>query len=243
MGGMQALEWAANYPAQVESIIPISTPGRAYPQSIAYRKSQRKAIMMDPLWNNGNYYNGLPPKQGIEVARLIGFISYRTEKEFAHRFGRDHRDDSIYDINSRFEVESYLEHHGKKLAQWFDANTYLYLSKTMDLHDMGYGFSSYEEGLQRIRSKVLMLGVDSDILFPCYQQKEVVNILKKKNPNVEYREIHSLYGHDAFLVEEKKVENIISDYLTKIETDAKRKLSSQIDKFEFRNKKVAQFSN
>ncbi len=228
MGGMQALEWAAIYPECVESIIPISTPGRAYPQSIAYRKSQRKAIMMDPLWNNGNYYGGARPKQGIELARLIGFISYRTEKEFAHRFGREHRDASIYDIDGRFEVESYLEHHGKKLAQWFDANTYLYLSKAMDLHDMGFGFSSYKDGLQRIHSKVLMLGVNSDILFPCYQQKEIVNILKEINPNVAYREINSLYGHDAFLVEEKQVADIIADYLNKIESDSKNKVSLRV---------------
>jgi homoserine O-acetyltransferase len=213
MGAMQAMEWAALYPDMVESIIPISAPGRAYPQSIALRKSQRKAIMNDPDWQGGDYYGHSVPARGLELARFIGFITYRSEPEFAQRFGRDHRDDSIYDISARFEIESYLEHHGKKLATWFDANTYLYLSKAMDLHDMGRDRGSYEEGIQHIQSKVLVIGVDSDILFPCYQQKEFVDILGRTNPNVKYREMQSLYGHDAFLVEEAQVSRIIRDYV------------------------------
>lgn len=214
MGGMQALEWAALYPDFVHSIIPIATPGRAYPQSIAYRRAQRKAIMMDPNWNEGRYYTTTIPSQGIELARMVGFITYRSEKEFARRFSRDIQEDELLTIDGRFEIEKYLEHHGKKLAEWFDANTYLYLSKAMDLHDLGYGFSSYEEGIQRIKSSVCMIGFDSDLLFPIYQQKEVAGILSKTNPNVHFHEIETIFGHDAFLLEHQQLTKIIRDFLT-----------------------------
>ena len=149
---------------------------------------------------------------------MIGFITYRSEPEFAERFGRDHRDSNIYDLTARFEVESYLEHHGKKLAQWFDANTYLYLSKSMDLHDLGRGYNSYEEGIQQIQAHTLCIGVESDILFPNYQQKEFINILSKTNPNAVYKEIKSLYGHDAFLIEEEQINAVITEFLVKIES-------------------------
>jgi len=213
MGGMQALEWAAMYPDSVNSIMCMAAPGRAYPQSIALRKAQRRAIMMDPDWCKGHYYGKSIPAAGIEVARMIGHITYRTEMEFAQRFGRDHHDDDLYALTSKFEIENYLEYQGTKLAARFDANTYLYLSKAMDLHDMGYRCESYEQGLQRIRAKTLVMGIDSDILFPTYQQKEIVDILKMTNNDVQYREITSIKGHDGFLVEQEQVTQLVRDYL------------------------------
>lgn len=221
MGGMQALEWAAMYPEMVESIIPICSPGRAYPQSIAYRKAQRKAIMNDPDWRGGNYYGISYPRKGIETARMMGFITYRSEQEFARRFCRNHHDKNLFDLLGRFEVESYLEYHGSKLTTWYDPNTYLYLSKAMDLHDLGRGFKSYEQGIQRIKAKTLVIGVDSDILFPNYQQKEIVNILSKTNPHVYYQEVKSIYGHDAFLIEVEQISSFIKEFLKTIETKGK----------------------
>ncbi|MFZ5515522.1 MAG: homoserine O-acetyltransferase MetX [Candidatus Zhuqueibacterota bacterium] len=216
MGGMQALEWAAMFPDQVESIIPIASPGRAYPQSIAFRKAQRKAIMLDPDWRSGNYYGVSIPQRGLELARMIGHITYRSEREFAVRFGRSVCDEQFYDINGRFEVEDYLEHQGQKLARWFDANTYLYLSKAMDFHDLGFGFKSYEEGVRRIRSKLLIIGIDSDLLFPVHQQKEIVRILRYANPDIYYEEVESLYGHDAFLVEKEQVSTLVGEFLREV---------------------------
>ena len=215
LGGMQALEWAALFPEKVESIVPIAVPGRAYPQSIAYRKVQRKAIMMDPNWENGHYYGNGVPDKGIEVARMIGFISYRTEREFATRFERKFADGDYLDIQGRFEIEQYLEHHAQKLAKWFDANTYLYLSKAMDLHDLGYGFQSYEAGVQRIKAAALIIGFDSDILFPIYQQKELADILGETNSQTFFQEVKTLYGHDAFLLEKEQLTEIISEFLDK----------------------------
>ena len=219
MGAMQAMEWAALYPEKVESILPISAPGRAYPQSIAFRKAQRKAIMNDPDWQGGNYYGKSTPARGIELARMIGFITYRSETEFAQRFGRELADENLIDLTSRFEIESYLEYHGQKLAKWFDANTYLYLSKAMDLHDLGRGYQSYEAGIQKIKARTRIIGIDSDLLFPYYQQEEFARILRETNPDVKFIKIHSLYGHDAFLVEERQISEIVRQNIEKTESD------------------------
>ena len=214
MGGMQALEWAALYPEMVDSIIPLAAPGRAYPQSIAYRKAQRRAIMMDPNWQQGHYYDSVAPKEGIEVARMMGFVTYRTEREFADRFGRRHYDEDPLTLTSRFEIEQYLEYHGKKLADWFDANTYLYLSKAMDLHDLGRGYDSYQAGIQRIKSAACLIGFDSDLLFPCYQQQEIAEILGETNPRACYREVATEFGHDGFLIEIEQLSDIINQFLS-----------------------------
>lgn len=212
MGGMQAMDWAVAYPEMVGSIISIAAPGRVYPQSIAFRKAQRKAIMLDPNWQNGDYYEGNYPVDGVETARMIGFISYRSEQEWRERFGRNTADDDMLRIESRFEIESYLEYHGKKLTERFDANSYIYLSKSMDLHDLGQGQSSYETGVQRIQCPVLMIGFDSDLLFPCYQQREVVDILQDVNSHAYYSEIQTIYGHDAFLIEEAAIASAINTF-------------------------------
>lgn len=209
MGGMQALEWGALYPDHVDTVISFAAPGRAYPQSIAFRKSQRKAIMMDPDWLGGDYYDKAYPKNGIELARMMGVISYRSEEEFAQRFGRNHENGNIFDLTSRFEVEKYLEYQGQKLMDHFDPNTYLYLSKAMDLHDLGYGYRSYEEGVRRITCNLVMVGLSSDLLFPIHQQKEVVDILRMTNKNVRYEEIDTIHGHDAFLLEQEQINTLV----------------------------------
>ncbi len=213
MGGMQALEWSAQYPDYVKSLIVIGAPGKSYPQSIAFRKAQRKAIMNDPEWCDGHYYGRSFPDSGMELARFIGFISYRTELEFAGRFGRNHNGDDMYEFDSEFEIEKYLQHQGKKLSKWFDANSYLYLSKAMDLHDLGYDSSSYEEGIQRIKANTLIVGQSSDILFPVYRQKEIVDALKKVNNKVIYKEIETIYGHDAFLLEQDQINSLVENHL------------------------------
>ena len=213
MGGMQAMEWAALFPETVRSIIPFAAPGRAYPQSIAYRKAQRKAIMLDPAWQEGQYYDSEPPVKGIELARIVGFITYRTEKEFAGRFGRNLAEEELLDLHGRFEIEHYLEYHGRKLATWFDANSYLYLSKAMDLHDLGHGATSWEAGVQRIKARTLMIGFNSDLLFPCYQQEEVATLLRKGGANARYCEIDSIYGHDAFLLEKDAISKVVHQFM------------------------------
>jgi homoserine O-acetyltransferase len=161
--------------------------------------------MNDSKWNNGNYDN--QPQQGISLARKIAMISYRSYNSFNKKFARDRKK-----VNSKeniFEIESYLNYQGTKLTKRFDANTYLYLSKAMDLNDVGKDRGGIAVALKRIKSKTMCVGIDSDILYPVEEQKEIMN----KIPNAEYAEINSLHGHDAFLIEFDQLDKIIREFI------------------------------
>ncbi|MHB1050042.1 MAG: homoserine O-acetyltransferase MetX [Bacteroidota bacterium] len=215
LGGMQVLEWAIMYPKMVETIIPIATSARHSAWSIGFNDLGRQAIMNDPDWRNGEYYEHGQPKKGLSLARQIAMISYRSEREFAQRFGREKRtptgNDPLerYDEQNLFQVESYLRYQGKKLVDRFDANTYLKISRTMDLHDVTIDRGSLEEVLGAISMPTLNIGIDSDILYPAVEQREIA----RKIPGAEYREITSPYGHDAFLIEYEQMERFVSSFL------------------------------
>lgn len=219
MGGMQALEWAVTYPDFLDSVIPIATSGRLSAQAIAYNEVQRQAIIMDPNWNNGDYYGREVPARGLSLARMIGTITYKSDESWNFKFGRafnGKQNGGYYSFNSRFEVENYLHYQGMKLVKRFDANCYLYLTKAMDLHDVGRGYPSYKEALQRIRAKCLMIGIRSDILYPPHYQKEVAEILREAGRPAYYMELNSPYGHDAFLIEFDMMTPIIRGFLESI---------------------------
>lgn len=194
MGGMQALEWAVTYPDFVEGAAVIAAPGYTSAQAIAYNKVGREAVMLDPAWQNGNYYGGAGPVSGMSIARALGMISYQSEPSMARKFGRNTR-------NGNFEVENYLAYQGERLVKRFDANSYLYLLRALDLHDLSSGYTSYEAALARITARVLVVGVSSDILYPPYQQEELVSILQRQGVHTEYQVIESPYGHDGFLID------------------------------------------
>lgn len=219
MGGMQVLEWAVMYPDFMDSIITIAAPGRLSPQGIAFNEVAREAIMLDPCWNQGNYYDSpQKPACGLKIARMLGTITYKSDQSMNQRFGRNLADEHKreLELSDKFAVESYLQYQGQKLVQRFDANSYLYLTKAMDLHDLGRNRSSYEEALAAIKARVLSVGISSDFLFPAYQQKEIVKILQAHNRRGCYREINSPHGHDAFLIEFQKLNKIMKDFLEKL---------------------------
>ncbi|HHY59583.1 MAG TPA: homoserine O-acetyltransferase [Clostridia bacterium] len=219
MGGMQVLEWAVHYSDMLRSAIPIATAGRLAAQTIAYNQTQREAIFLDPHWNGGNYYDGEPPRRGLALARMIGTITYKSLPAWENKFARafsGFRPGDYYEFQQRFEVENYLLYQGEKLVKRFDANTYLYLTKAMDLHDIGYPFNSYEEAFRRIKVPVLSIGVSSDFLYPTYQQKEIVSMIIKTGGQAYYEEIHSPYGHDGFLIEFEQQNRIISRFLKEV---------------------------
>ncbi len=216
MGGMQVLEWAISYPDFMEAVIPIATSGRLSAQGIAYNQTQRLAIMQDPLWNNGDYPLGGGPGKGLSLARMIGTITYKSDQSWTKKFGRtfsSHDPRDIFEFDQCFEVENYLHYQGRKLVDRFDANTYLYLTKAMDLHDVGRNRSSYEEALAQIRCRVLSIGITSDFLYPTHWQKELVQILRRAGRNARYAEIESPYGHDAFLIEFRQMADIMERFL------------------------------
>ncbi len=213
MGGMIAMEYAARFMDDVEKMIMISASGRPGPQSIAYRYVQRQVILNDPAYCDGWYYGRQEkPVKSMSVARQIGNITYRSQQEFEERFGRS-RTGRGYRFTPDFQVESYLHHMGNKLANNFDANSFLYLSKAMDLYSLGYGFPSYEDGVKRIRAKSLIIGVSTDMLFPIEEQISVYEILKEEGRNAYFERLESNAGHDAFLVEVEYFTKRIKDFL------------------------------
>ncbi|MCB1042917.1 MAG: homoserine O-acetyltransferase [Acidobacteria bacterium] len=212
-GGMLSLEYAACFPDQVDRLISISATGRTGPQSIAYRYVQRQVILNDPAYQGGWYYDtDQKPVGSMAVARQIGNITYRSRQEWEDRFGRG-RTGSGYSYGPDFQVESYLHHMGHKLAHQFDANSFLLLTKAMDLFSLGYGFNSYREGVARIKSPSLIMGVGTDMLFPVDEQEAVYLALKNEGNDTQFRQLNANSGHDSFLVEVEYFGTAIQDFL------------------------------
>ncbi len=216
MGGMQVLEWMVSYPERVRSVIPISTAMRHSPQQIAFNEVGRQAIIADANWNNGDYYGGAPPSSGLSVARMIGHITYMSDKSMAEKFGRRLKDNHAgAKFAMDFEVEGYLHHQGMSFVERFDANSYLYITKAIDLFDVTRG-RTLAEVFKNVSAKVLVIAFKSDWLYPAYQTQEIVRACKLSNLDATYCEIESSYGHDAFLLETKEETYLIKHFLERV---------------------------
>ncbi len=206
MGGMSSLAYALMYPDEVDHLITISAATRALPFTIAVRSLQREIIRCDPAFNNGQYAQDKEPESGMVLARKLGLMSYRAAEEWHQRFNRarvsaDRKSEDRFGIE--FEVESYLDYNAHKFVKTFDANSYLYLSRAMDLFDVADHGGSVNAGLAMIQTKnALVIGVETDILFPVHQQKEIADGISKAGRQVEYVQLDSINGHDSFLVDE-----------------------------------------
>ena len=216
IGGMQVLQWAVEYPQLMKSIIPLSTTSILSPQAIAFNKIGRRSIMLDPKWSNGDYYKDMPVLDGLALARMVAHITYLSEEGMRQKFGRDSRDRSIFDMDDSFEVEHYLDHQGYGFIKRFDANSYIYLSKAMDIFDLSRGHNSMEAALSKIEAKVLTITFSSDWLFPPYQTEELVATLKSLGKTIEYHKCESAKGHDAFLIEYDLINPIIKSFLDEL---------------------------
>jgi len=215
MGGMQVLQWAAAYPDAVASVIPIATTSRHSAQQIAFNEVGRQAIMADPDWNEGNYYDSKPPARGLAVARMVGHITYMSDESMREKFGRRLRDKEKYgfDFSIDFEVESYLRYRGSRFVDRFDANSYLYITKAMDYFDVTNGSQSLGAVMERTAARFLVISFTSDWLYPSYQSLEIVKALRGRNKDVAYCELPSNYGHDAFLVDVGGQTEIVRGFL------------------------------
>lgn len=215
MGGMQALEWSLDYPEAVGSVMAIATTARLSPQGIAFNWVGREAIMSDVNWKKGNYEEKVPEK-GLSIARMLGHITYLSDESMDKKFGRrlQELDSYSYDFSYNFEVESYLNYKGQSFVERFDANSYLYISRAMDYFDL----AAKDGGdlaltMSKIKSDYLVVSFSSDWLFPPYQSKQIVRALQNNSIDVTYCDIHSAYGHDAFLLETETIGRLISDFL------------------------------
>ena len=217
VGGMQVLRWCADYPSMVASAIPLATTTRRSAQAIAFNEVARQAIMADPDWNNGDYYDGPGPAHGLAVARMIGHVTYLSDESMREKFGRRlHRSALSFDFTGDFQVESYLHHQGKKFVTRFDANSLLFITKAADYFDLERGGSNrlINEALATV--SFLVISFTSDWLYPTYQSRNIVSALKKNGSDVSFCEIEAQCGHDAFLLPNKRLDGLISGFLDRV---------------------------
>ncbi|MEM7411528.1 MAG: homoserine O-acetyltransferase [Myxococcota bacterium] len=213
LGGMQSLGIAALAPERVGRVVSISAALRSHPQSIALRFVQRQAVMADADWRDGHYYGQSFPHRGQKIAREIGTITYRSGPEWQGRFGRARTDgDAVPRLDEDFEVERYLAYQGEKFCLQYDANSYLYISKAMDLFDLGEPGEG-QPGIDAVSCPTLVIGVTSDVLFPVWQQRELAEALRKNGAAVTYVELDAPYGHDTFLIDRERVGEALQVHL------------------------------
>ena len=218
MGAMQALQWAIDFPDRILNIIHIAGALKHSAQNIAFHEVGRQAIMSDPIWKNGKYFeNNEVPERGLSVARMIAHITYLSENAMHRKFGRklQSRDIISFGFDADFQIESYLRHQGRSFVERFDANSYLYLTRAMDYFDHS---ETYRKTLEFINNendniKYLIISFTSDWLFPTRENKEIVETLNSLSRNVSFLEIDTDKGHDSFLLDEPDLDIAMKGFL------------------------------
>ncbi len=216
LGGMSALAFCTLFPEMSHGLVAISSTARANPFAIALRSLQREIIRSDPAWMSGNYPQERPPLVGMRLARKLGMITYRSAEEWDQRFGRERvggEHDAGDQFGVDFEVESYLEHHANKFIGQFDPNCYLYLSRAMDLFDVAEHSGCVVTELSKPGvDRALVIGVETDFLFPLHEQEQMAECLERPDREVEFVALPSLHGHDSFLVDMDGFRPVIARY-------------------------------
>ncbi len=204
MGGMQALQFVANFPDKTKTAIPIACTASHSAQNIALNELGRQAIMADKNWNNGNYFNTeSSPNNGLAVARMAAHITYLSKKSLEDKFGRklQERDSLKFSFDADFQIESYLRHQGNAFVDRFDANSYLYITRAMDYFDLIKQYKgNLSNAFKNSKTKFFIISFTSDWLYPTLENKEVVIALNAAGANVGFIEINSDKGHDSFLL-------------------------------------------
>ncbi|KAI9905348.1 hypothetical protein PsorP6_013566 [Peronosclerospora sorghi] len=195
LGGIQALEFAAQFPRRLSRLVGLACTHQTTPGTVAFRRVQRRAILADPKYDDGNYESGMP-LEGMKIARELGMTCYRSREEFDARFDWNPTG-PMHFKTATFEVESYMEYQANKFARSFDPNCYLLLSKAMDLANLGRHSLSLAEGTSRIKTDTLIIGIKQDLLIPIEEQRNLVSILQSYGQNAQLVEVDSKFGHDA----------------------------------------------
>jgi homoserine O-acetyltransferase/O-succinyltransferase len=214
MGGMQALQWAVQHPDAVRSVIALATSPRHSAQQIAFNEIARRAVMADPHWRGGDYYDGDPPRSGLAVARMLGHVTYLSDRSMTRKFGRRlGTGGPECSFGREFEVARYLEHQGQAFVDRFDANSLLYLTRAIDDFDLVPDGGTLADAFSGTEADLLLLTFSSDWLYPPYHLERVAEAASAAGRRVSYREIPSDYGHDAFLLEHEAQEPLIRAFL------------------------------
>lgn len=217
MGGMSALAYALLFPGEVDSLVSLSSATHSEPFAIAIRSLQRELIRSDGAWQGGHYAAGEGPREGMRLARKLGMISYRSAKEWAERFGRERAAAGGEPFGPEFEVEAYLESRATAFVGSFDPNSYLYLSRAMDLFDVAEHGGGVDQAMKRLKLKqALVVGVETDILFPLHQQKALADALGRAGVATHYLPLPSKQGHDSFLVDMERFRPAVGGFLAEL---------------------------
>ena len=222
MGGMIALQWALDYPDVVKGCAIIASTPRLTAQNIAFNAVARQAIMVDPNFNDGDYYEGERPHNGLAVARMMAHITYLSEQGLDQKFGRRMQNPEVTSANGfdkDFAVESYLRYQGSSFVDKFDANTYLYITKAMDQFDPFPTPEITARRLQKVNARIMVMSFDTDWRFDTSRSKELVKILNWHNKNVSFEEYTSSHGHDAFLLKATDYQQSLATFMLRLYQD------------------------
>jgi homoserine O-acetyltransferase len=220
LGGMQAMQWAISYPRRIAHAVVIASTPRLSAQNIAFNEVARRAIITDPDFCDGHFYKeNKIPKRGLAVARMIGHITYLSDDDMAQKFGRSlrKREDYSYDFGVDFEIESYLRYQGEKFSSYFDANSYLLITKALDYFDPSLKTQgSLARAFACVESEFLVVSFSTDWRFPPERSHEIVTALMQNNRRVVYAEIDAPHGHDAFLMDDPKYHELVRHYFQRV---------------------------
>lgn len=219
LGAMQALAWAIRYPQRLRHSIVIACAPNLSAQNIAFNEVARQAILTDPDFHDGNYQvHNAVPKRGLRVARMVGHITYLSDDEMASKFGRELKHGKPgYSFDTEFEIESYLRHQGNKFAEYFDANTYLRITKALDYFDPAFEHGgSLSRALQAVTAGVLVVSFTTDWRFSPERSREIVRALLDNRAQVTYAEIDAPHGHDAFLLDDPRYHRLVAAYFERV---------------------------
>jgi homoserine O-acetyltransferase len=221
LGGMQALQWSIDLPGRIRHALVVAAAPKLTAENIAFNDVARQAILTDPEFHGGHFYrHGARPTRGLRLARMLGHITYLSDDQMAEKFGRKRRPDAgSYGFGVEFEVESYLRYQGDKFAGWFDANTYLLMTKALDYFDPAEPHGGdLAAALARAQAKFLVVSFTTDWRFSPARSREIVNALVKNRQDVSYVEIASQHGHDSFLMDDHYYHAVMGAYMGRIDT-------------------------
>jgi homoserine O-acetyltransferase len=218
LGGMQALDWAIRYPTRIRNALVIAAAPNLSAENIAFNEIARQAILTDPEFHGGNFHaHGVKPRRGLRVARMIGHITYLSDEQMEAKFGRQLRDGLKFSFAPEFQIESYLRYQGEKFAEYYDANTYLRITKALDYFDPATRTGGdLAKALAPAQCRFLVVSFTTDWRFPASRSREIVKALVRDRCDVSYAEIVAPHGHDAFLLDNAQYHAVVRAWFTRI---------------------------